>query len=90
MKGEDNEKLSLSSCREYKTRSWVKMDPWIYCIRNTQIRVKYVYSSRRDSILEQLKSEMTPDTSGFHVLYPTLLTDKAANLKTTLPFSQCG
>lgn len=42
------------------------------------------YSPRRDTILEQLKREMAPDTPGFRVLCPTRWTVRAASLNSVL------
>ena len=43
-------------------------------------------SPRRDTILEQLKREMAPDTSGFHVLCATRWTERAASLNSVQEF----
>lgn len=42
------------------------------------------YSPRRDTILEQLKREMAPDTPGFRVLCPTRWTVRALSLNSVL------
>ena len=43
-------------------------------------------SPRRDTILEQLKREMAPDTPGFRVLCPTRWTERAASLNSVQEF----
>lgn len=42
------------------------------------------YSPRRDTILEQLKRDMAPDTPGFRVLCPTRWTVRALSLNSVL------
>jgi len=42
------------------------------------------YSPKRDVQFEKLRSELAPDTPGFHVLYPTKWTVRAVYFKSVL------
>lgn len=55
---------------------------WILCLKCPIKLVKY--SPRRDTILEQLKREMAPDTPGFRVLCPARWTVRALSLNSVL------